>query len=369
MTTIQRLVIAAFLLLLVVVVAGVLMRELGGPSPTTATPTPRLATAIPTSTRGQSGLFSPTLAAPRQGAAETGAGTVGIIIEPDDGRKPILDELNGAKQSITLEVYLLSDKEIINALEDAQHRGVRVQVILDEHPYGGAGNQPQIFKQLQDAGVAVRWSNPAFRFTHIKTFVIDQKIAIIMSMNLTRSSFTNNRELGVITTRPAEVQQAAAIFAADWNRGPEPPAGLLVVSPANSRSVLLGLINGASRSIDIYAEEMQDPQIIKALVAAEDRGVTVRLIMSKQSGNDTNAAGRAQLEQAGADVRIAKGNYIHAKMLLVDGQQAFIGSENISAASLDFNRELGIIVDRPANLERISSVFVADFANGKKEAA
>lgn len=356
MTTVQRLVIAAFLLLLIAVVAGVLVREFGGTKQ--ATPTPVLPGPAPTSP----GFTQAT-------AEETTAGTVGVIIEPDDGRKPILDELNGAKQSITLEVYLLSDKEIISALENAHGRGVDVRVILEEHPYGGAGNQPQIFKQLQSAGVNVRWSNPTFRFTHIKTFVVDNTTAIIMSMNLAKSSFTNNRELGVITTRPADVRQAAAIFTADWERGPEPPPGPLVVSPTNSRSVLLGLINNAKKSIDVYAEVMQDPQTINALIGAEKRGVAVRLIMSKQSGNDTNAPGRAKLEQAGVEVRIAKGNYIHAKMLLIDGQRAFIGSENISATSLDFNRELGIIVDQPANIERISTIFDQDFTKGKKEAA
>jgi len=40
--------------------------------------------------------------------------------------------------------------------------------------------------------------------------------------------------------------------------------------------------------------------------------------------------------------------YIHAKVLLADAEEseafAFVGSQNISGNSLDFNRELGLIV-------------------------
>jgi cardiolipin synthase len=38
--------------------------------------------------------------------------------------------------------------------------------------------------------------------------------------------------------------------------------------------------------------------------------------------------------------------YIHAKMFLVDGQRAFVGSVNVSDNSLNNNRELGIIFDQ-----------------------
>ena len=76
------------------------------------------------------------------------------------------------------------------ALEDAQARGVDVRVILEEHPFGGGGGQEAIFARLEDAGIAVRWGNPVFRFTHIKTMIIDDAVAIIMNQNITASAFT-----------------------------------------------------------------------------------------------------------------------------------------------------------------------------------
>ena len=109
----------------------------------------------------------------------------GVFIEPGDGRAPLLDEIRAARRSIDLEVYIITDDIILQSLEDAQRRGIDVRVILEEHPFGGGGGQEDIFARLESAGIAVRWGNPIFRFTHIKMMVIDDAVAIIMNQNLT----------------------------------------------------------------------------------------------------------------------------------------------------------------------------------------
>ena len=202
----------------------------------------------------------------------------GVFIEPGDGRAPLLDEIEAARQSIDLAVYIVTDEIILEALEDARGRGVEVRVILEEHPFGGGGGQDAIFDRLEDAGIAVRWGNPVFRFTHIKTMVVDEAVAIIMNQNLTQSAFRSNREFGVVTNRPDAVQTAAAIFAADWTRGAEPDPGPLVVSPTNARDQLLALVRGARVSLDLYAEVLREPQLLDTQASAAERGVSVRII-------------------------------------------------------------------------------------------
>lgn len=285
-------------------------------------------------------------------------GITGVFIEPGDGRRPILDEIEAATASIDLEIYIVSDDEILEALEDAQARGVAVRVLLEEHPYGGGGGQQGIFDRLVVAGIDVRWGSPAFRFSHIKMMVIDQAMLIIMNQNLTTSSFTGNRELGVVTTTPEAVRAASAIFEADWAQDAEPPPGPLVVSPTNARQSLESLITSAETSIDVYAEVLRDPGLLEAMEAASLRGVTVRVIISPSASFDVE---RASLADAGVQVRLLRSLYVHAKMILVDGQRAFVGSQNISTTSLDQNRELGIIVADPVSLARLSRVFEIDF--------
>jgi cardiolipin synthase len=188
--------------------------------------------------------------------------------------------------------------------------------------------------------------------------VIDDTVAIIMNQNLTASAFTSNREFGVVTTVPGAVQTAAALFDADWTSGAEPDPGPLVVSPTNARNELLTLVREARSSLDLYAEVLRDPELLAALSAASRRGVRVRVLVSPSA---EFAAEQATLSAAGVEIRLASGLYIHAKLIVADDERAFIGSQNLSATSLDQNRELGIIVDDPVNLARLSRTFAVDF--------
>ncbi len=188
--------------------------------------------------------------------------------------------------------------------------------------------------------------------------IVDDAVAIIMNQNLTQSAFSTNREFGVVTNRPDAVQTAAAIFAADWSRGAEPDPGPLVVSPTNARDQLLALVDGARISLDLYAEVLRDPQLLDALASASERGVRVRIIVSPSAdfGAEVDA-----LAASGVAIRLSRSLYIHAKLIVADGERAFVGSQNLSATSLDQNRELGIVVDDPVNLSRITRTFAIDF--------
>ena len=162
----------------------------------------------------------------------------------------------------------------------------------------------------------------------------------------------------MVTNLPDAVQAAAAIFAADWTRGEEPDPGPLVVSPTNAREQLLALVREGRVSLDLYAEVLRDPQMLQALAAAVERGVRVRIIVSPSTDF---AAEMEKLAAAGVEIRLASSLYIHAKLIVADGERAFIGSQNLSATSLDQNRELGIIVDDPVNLARLTRTFAIDF--------
>ncbi len=51
---------------------------------------------------------------------------------------------------------------------------------------------------------------------------------------------------------------------------------------------------------------------------------------------------------------------IHAKALVVDDRIAFVGSENLSRASLTADRELGIVTGDPAVVEPVDRTLEAD---------
>lgn len=292
------------------------------------------------------------------------------IVEPDDGSQPIVELIDRAASSIDVAVYLLSDSDVIEALRRARQRKVNVRVMLEENPFGGGQSNRNVYRRLTDSDIEVKWANPVFRYSHQKIILVDRRKVAIMTLNLTRSAFVRNREFAVIGSDRAEVAELQALFEADWERGPYKPTDPdLVISPDNSRPKLLALIAQAKRTLDIYAEEMNEREIEAALIAAAKSGVRVRLIMSpaEPGERDLSERGRSDLKQGGVAIRLLERPYVHAKAMVVDGRLAFVGSQNFTATSLDHNREVGLIIAQPNAIEKISAAFEKDWASLGKD--
>ena len=287
-----------------------------------------------------------------------------LFVEPDAGESIILDAINTAHHSIWLEMYLLTDTSIIQALENVAHHKVDVRVMLEPAPYGG-GSPQDVIDELKLAGITVKTTSPNFTLTHEKGMVIDGNTAFIMSCNFTYSALNGtNREYGVIDTVAQDVQGVTDIFNADWNRTlPHITNTSLVISPTNSRTALTTLIGSAKKTLILEEEEMLDDSIEQALVNAAHRGVSVQVILPTpyKGESDSNSSGIAVLKKGGVQVKEDSQLYIHAKMIVADGVQAFVGSENISAPSLDGNRELGILLTDKGTLMTLQKTFRQDW--------
>lgn len=304
--------------------------------------------------------------------ASGGAVGVTIFVEPQAGEAPVLQAIRGAQSSVWVEVYLLTDRNVIYALEDAAQRGVDTRVLLELNPYGAGTTTPtQTLQELQAAGVKAEGANPAFHYTHEKAMIVDGATLYIMTANLTKSglggsSYADNREYGVIDSAAADVREATAIFQADWARtAPTLSDPNLVVSPVNARQRLLAFINGAQTTLLVEDEEMYDTQSAQALVAAAKRGVHVEVVLPPPSGSSGPGANVATLLQGGVHVRYITSVYMHAKMMVADGRLAFVGSENFSANSLDDNRELGILIADQSAIATLTRTFAGDWSSAR----
>lgn len=292
------------------------------------------------------------------------ATNISLFKQPDAGRKPILDAINNARQEILVEVYLLSDKQIIQALEDARARGVVVDVMLEQHPFGGGSLNNKSEKELVDHNISFEWSNSAFTLTHEKSIVIDGSIAFILNQNLTASAFTKNREYDVLDTNPEDVKEIRNIFIDDWERKTFTPSNThLIVSPINSRSALKTLINSATKTIDVEVEDIVDDQI-ESILSQKTKSTQVRLLIPTLSQIKSNEKAIKKLKQSGVLVKILSSPYIHAKLILIDDQKAYVGSVNLSTQSMDENRELGIILSENDSINLLDSTFESDWSKG-----
>jgi phosphatidylserine/phosphatidylglycerophosphate/cardiolipin synthase-like enzyme len=213
----------------------------------------------------------------------------------------------------------------------------------------------------------VRWASGEFDLTHEKSVVIDATSAAIMTLNLQSRYYSSTRDFALIDTQPADIRAIATTFAADWVGRPiaaQPGVGDLVWSPG-SQAALLRLIDTARSSLRVEAEEMDSTPIEDALAAAARRGVAVRLVMS---ADPSYSAALAALRAAGVAVRRyapSAALYIHAKLIEADGARLFLGSENFSTASLEYNRELGVETTIPAVVAGVQATFDRDFAGGQ----
>jgi phosphatidylserine/phosphatidylglycerophosphate/cardiolipin synthase-like enzyme len=292
----------------------------------------------------------------------TANSAIQLFIEPDDGKAPLLNEINQAKKEILMEIYLLSDKDILTALENARQRGVTVRVMLEGHPFGDSTINPRTKKELIEHNILVTWTNPGYSLTHEKSIVIDSHEVFIMNQNLTTSSFSKNREYDILDRNPKDVTVVRNIFIKDWEReGYYPPSATsLVISPINSRKILTSLIKRPGKYLDLEFEEIEDPSIIDLIANVAKEG-KVRVIVPPLSKLDVNSKAVNEIRSAGGAVRFLNSPYPHAKLIISDGRIAYVGSINLSTQSMDENRELGIILSNPQILGKLNHTFESDW--------
>ncbi|MDB5096624.1 MAG: hypothetical protein JWM80_1045 [Cyanobacteria bacterium RYN_339] len=298
--------------------------------------------------------------------ADGARGAYDLITLPDQGPGPLIKAIKDAQKSVQLEIYMITNSgaaaDVVTALIERAHAGVDVRVILETQPYIPAtpphcDTPPpmDVNKKAREAliagGVRLKYSSPKFKYTHEKSMVIDGSTAYIMTTNFTGSAFQNNREYVIVSREPADVQEVANVFEADWNeRWYTPSNPNIVLSPTNSRSQIRALIASATKSIAMEIEFASDPELIALLGEKAKHGVDVTAMMSAQgvdkcTGSSINGDELKLFNNAGiTKVAFMKKLTLHAKAIVVDGARVYVGSENLSANSLDNNRELGIIV-------------------------
>jgi cardiolipin synthase len=286
---------------------------------------------------------------------------VTIDVEPGDNAQPLLDAINAATTSVHVVMYLMDDQRWMDALNALKGAGKDVKVLLEQNPLGGSNSSA--YSALQGGGVAVQWAPAGFSLTHEKCVLIDGASAWIMTMNMNATS-PQNREFLATDTDAADVQEAEAVFQADFANQSYTPKGALAVAPQNARQKLLDLVATATKTIDVEGEEFSDYMLANALAAAQPAGINVRLVLSDIAPSASQQMAVTQLKGAGVKIVVTSNPYIHSKALVVDGARMYVGSANFTTGSLQYNRELGVLTANAAAVSAVASAINTDFGNG-----
>ncbi|MFO0762918.1 MAG: phospholipase D-like domain-containing protein [Byssovorax sp.] len=280
--------------------------------------------------------------------------------EPDAGQTPFVDALMTAQSSIRVMVYEMGFGQIFDTLKQKAADGLSVRIILD---VSQQGTNQKYFDQLTAAGAEVIWSDPQFTYMHAKAIVVDDSIAIISTGNYLASQMAKERNYVVRDEDPADLASLAALFDADWQRkSPDLSCTRLLVSPVNSRERLLTLIESANETMDIESMQLADTQVRSAILERKNAGVAIRVILADTGWIDANASAATFLKDNGIPVKYLLSPKVHVKALSVDGQRAYLGSENFSYTSLSKNREVGVIAYESSILTLMGTTFDTDWA-------
>ena len=294
----------------------------------------------------------------------------------------MLDAIREARESVWLATYIFQTDPVgeafVQALAAAVRRGVSVRVLVDG--IGEWYDWPHVVPQLRRAGVPAARFLPPRLFppnrslncrNHRKILVADGRSAFIGGMNL------GGREVGGGTGRRMTdihfrlrgpiVSQLAQTFAEDWEFAtaeqlPLPPATSAagesvcrVITGGPDQDVdkllpiLLGALASARDHVQIMTPYFIPPlELVAALEATALRGVRVSVVLPRQSNlryiDWATLHWLPALVARGVQVHLLAPPFSHAKLFVVDGSYAHIGSVNVDTRSLRLNFEIAVEV-------------------------
>jgi phosphatidylserine/phosphatidylglycerophosphate/cardiolipin synthase-like enzyme len=137
-----------------------------------------------------------------------------LVTHPGEAiRAAALAAIRAAQHSIDIEMFVLSDRLVLEALASAARRGVRVRAVLDP-------TQPQnaaAMSELEPAGAQVRlYRQAGDELLHAKLGIFDQHTVLFGSCNWSRSGFTRNHELDLLVRDATLARVFLSRLEQDW---------------------------------------------------------------------------------------------------------------------------------------------------------
>jgi cardiolipin synthase len=328
-----------------------------------------------------------------------------LLTDYHSGIERLLQDIGKAQRHVHLMYYIFrwdeTGERVAQALTAAAARGVKCRVLADG--YGSWFSFRRFGPRLRAAGVEALllmpprvWGRKAVRLdlrNHRKIAVIDGQIGYVGSQNLVNPDANRgltNEELVARVTGPV-VRQLQAVFLADrfyetetlaadpleqlLPEVAEPGRSLAQVMPsgpgyhrANLQQIMIALIHAAQRRVVLTTPYfVPDEPFLLALRMAAQRGVEVRLVLSRHSNKPivhlAQQSNYEDLLEAGASIHLYFGNFLHAKHATIDAYVALIGSSNFDIRSFALNSEVGLVIYDPEvvrELEAIQRRYLAD---------
>jgi len=327
--------------------------------------------------------------------------TTRLLVDGDETFKAIFAAIDGAKDYVIAQFYIVHDDGLGRALKDkllaARRRGVRCWLLFD-----GVGSKRGLSQgyvdELRAAGVSVGGfvTNRQFGYrfqmnfrNHRKLVVADGRVAFIGGLNagdeyLGLGPLGPWRDTHMQVEGPA-VQALQLSFLEDWFYAKHEVPDLPIEPRVHGDEIVLPFASGPAQvwnsASAFYCELINDvrervwiaspylvpdPALRVALGHAALRGVDVRIILPQ--GIDhllpwlSSHTFYPSMQDAGVKIWRYQPGFMHQKVLLADHDLAIVGSVNLDFRSFMLNFELAAAVQDETFARRVEEMFLADFA-------
>ncbi|MFW9932822.1 MAG: phospholipase D-like domain-containing protein, partial [Candidatus Thorarchaeota archaeon] len=334
---------------------------------------------------------------------------VTTFASPDGSKDELWHFLNSAEESIYVEIFGINSPYILDLIHELHDTkpSLEMKFLIGEGSIGYYSQNDYVANNLTELGYEVKWTNgDDFTYAHQKFVIIDNETTLIHSGNWAKTSFPEsngkaNREWCIAMTSTAVTEYYRSVFDGDWINGtyynaitdgtgdpftytyststyPRPfaEAGkfsgnikvIPIFSPDTSLDGILYCINVAQATLDIqipYFTNVGDAgavdQVLNAILAAKERGVTVRVISEEEY--DWDLVEEMFLEHdipiVWQDTRWFTAN--HNKGIIADGRIVLVSSINYSDGSISENREAGVIIEHEGIAQWYQAIYDFDW--------
>lgn len=321
-----------------------------------------------------------------------------------------------AKSSIHLEYFNFRNdsinQELMTRLERKAAEGVEIRAIFDG--FGNSSNNQPIRKSnirsIREKGIEIYefkplrfpWIHDIFNRDHRKIVVIDGKVAYTGGMNVADYYIKGTPQVGSwhdmhCRIEGEEVNTLQRIFLKMWKqvtgkdvhgakyfRGvtnadyikglksdTTPTKGRQMVGiinrePQLSKDIIrffyLNAINNAKDSIKLINPYFTlNHKLKRALANAVKRGVKVEILLSVHSDipitPDVGFYNAHKLMKKGCNIWLYEPGFHHTKIIMVDGMFCTVGSANLNARSLRWDREENAVIIDPYVTSQLDELF------------
>jgi cardiolipin synthase len=314
----------------------------------------------------------------------------------------MLAAIRGATHSVIMELYIFQPGKIadqfVEALSDRARHGVHVTIVVDA--IGSLSLRGRPVRRLRKAGCRIE-SYQQFKWyslarlnnrTHRELLIVDGRVAFAGGAGIADWWATGRKRQRPWRDTMARIEGPVVaalqgVAAENWLEccgeiltGPgyfpalvesgETTAFVVKSSPSDrattSRVVFQMLIEGADQEVRISTPYfLPDRALRRALVEVASRGVQVSIVLPGPTTDQrwVRYASRrmwGRLLAAGIRIHEYRGSMMHAKVLVVDGIWAVLGTTNMDNRSFEHNDEVNIAMRDAALAARLLTDYRRD---------